>query len=220
LISDSVFKDSDRTVKIILKLDEGKQYHYRNVYWEGNYIYPDSVLTELLGVKKGDVYNVEDLEKRLNGKPGEDVSSAYMDNGYLFYQCEPIETAVAGDSMDLTFRITEGKQATINKVIVNGNTKTSDHVVMREIRTLPGQKFSKSAIIRTVRELSTIGYFNPEKITPNPIPKADGTVDIEYNVEEKPSDQIELSGGWGGYIGFVGTLGVTFNNFSAEISVT
>lgn len=216
LISDSVFKDSEKTVKIILKLDEGKQYHYRNLYWEGNYIYPDSILTELLGVKKGDVYNVEDLEKRLNGKPGEDVSSAYMDNGYLFYQCEPVETAVAGDSMDLTFRITEGKQATINKVIVNGNTKTSDHVVMREIRTLPGQKFSKSAIIRTVRELSTIGYFNPEKITPNPIPKADGTVDIEYNVEEKPSDQIELSGGWGGYIGFVGTLGVTFNNFSAR----
>jgi outer membrane protein insertion porin family len=216
IIMDSVYKDSDRTVKIIMKIDEGKQYHYRNTYWEGNYIYPDSVLTEVLGVKKGDVYNVEDLEKRLNGKPGEDVSSAYMDNGYLFYQCEPVETAVAGDSIDITFRITEGKQATINKVILNGNTKTSDHVVMREIRTLPGQKFSKSAIIRTVRELSTIGYFNPEKITPNPIPKADGTVDIEYNVEEKPSDQIELSGGWGGYIGFVGTLGVTFNNFSAR----
>lgn len=216
ILMDSVYKDSDKTVRIIMKIDEGKQYHYRNIYWEGNYIYPDTVLTEVLGVKKGDVYNVEDLDKRLNGKPGEDVSSAYMDNGYLFYQCEPVETAVAGDSIDITFRITEGKQATINKVILNGNTKTSDHVVMREIRTLPGQKFSKSAIIRTVRELSTIGYFNPEKITPNPIPKADGTVDIEYNVEEKPSDQIELSGGWGGYIGFVGTLGVTFNNFSAR----
>jgi outer membrane protein insertion porin family len=216
IIMDSVYKDSPKTVKIIMKIDEGKQYHYRNIYWEGNYIYPDTVLTEVLGIKKGDVYNVEDLEKRLNGKPGEDVSSAYMDNGYLFYQCEPVETAVAGDSIDITFRITEGKQATINKVILNGNTKTSDHVVMREIRTLPGQKFSKSAIIRTVRELSTIGYFNPEKISPNPIPKSDGTVDIEYNVEEKPSDQIELSGGWGGYIGFVGTLGVTFNNFSAR----
>jgi outer membrane protein insertion porin family len=216
IIMDSVYRDGSKTVKIIMKIDEGKQYHYRNIYWEGNYIYPDTVLTEVLGVKKGDVYNVEDLEKRLNGKPGEDVSSAYMDNGYLFYQCEPVETAVAGDSIDITFRITEGKQATINKVILNGNTKTSDHVVMREIRTLPGQKFSKSAIIRTVRELSTIGYFNPEKISPNPIPKSDGTVDIEYNVEEKPSDQIELSGGWGGFIGFVGTLGVTFNNFSAR----
>ena len=216
ILSDSVFKDSDKTVKIIIKIDEGKQYHYRNIFWEGNYIYADSTLSEILGIKKGDVYNVEDLEKRLTGKPQEDVSSAYMDNGYLFYQCEPVETAVAGDSIDITFRIVEGKQATINKVILNGNTKTSDHVVMREIRTLPGQKFSKSAIIRTVRELSTIGYFNPEKISPNPIPKADGTVDIEYNVEEKPSDQIELSGGWGGYIGFVGTLGVTFNNFSAR----
>jgi outer membrane protein insertion porin family len=216
ILMDSVYKDSDKTVKIIMKIDEGKQYHYRNIRWEGNYIYPDSILTEILGVKKGDVYNVEDLDKRLNGKPQEDVSSAYMDNGYLFYQCEPVETAVAGDSIDITFRMNEGKQATINKVILNGNTKTSDHVVMREIRTLPGQKFSKSAIIRTVRELSTIGYFNPEKISPNPIPKADGTVDIEYNVEEKPSDQIELSGGWGGYIGFVGTLGVTFNNFSAR----
>jgi len=216
ILMDSVYKDGDKNVKIIMKIEEGKQYHYRNIYWEGNYIYPDSVLSELLAIKKGDVYNVEELEKRLNGKPQEDVSSAYMDNGYLFYQCEPVETAVAGDSIDITFRMTEGKQATINKVILNGNTKTSDHVVMREIRTLPGQKFSKSAIIRTVRELSTIGYFNPEKIVPNPIPKADGTVDIEYNVEEKPSDQIELSGGWGGYIGFVGTLGVTFNNFSAR----
>jgi outer membrane protein insertion porin family len=216
ILMDSVYKDGDKYVKIYMKIEEGKQYHYRNIYWEGNYIYPDSVLSEILAIKKGDVYNVEDLEKRLNGKPQEDVSSAYMDNGYLFYQCEPVETAVVGDSIDITFRITEGKQATINKVILNGNTKTSDHVVMREIRTLPGQKFSKSAIIRTVRELSTIGYFNPEKISPNPIPKADGTVDIEYNVEEKPSDQIELSGGWGGYIGFVGTLGVTFNNFSAR----
>ncbi len=216
ILSDSVVKDSDKTVRIVLNMEEGKQYHYRNIYWEGNYIYSDSVLTELLGIKRGDVYNTEDLEKRLNGKPQEDVSSAYMDNGYLFYQCEPVESAIEGDSIDITFRLNEGKQATINKVIVNGNTKTSDHVVMREIRTLPGQKFSKSAIIRTVRELSTIGYFNPEKITPNPVPKADGTVDIEYNVEEKPSDQIELSGGWGGYIGFVGTLGVTFNNFSAK----
>ncbi len=216
ILSDSVIKDSENTVKIVFHIEEGKQYHYRNIYWEGNYIYPDSVLSEVLGVKKGDVYNTEDLEKRMNGKPQEDVSSLYMDNGYLFYQAEPVETAVEGDSIDITFRISEGKQATINKVIVNGNTKTSDHVVMREIRTLPGQKFNKSAIIRTVRELSTIGYFNPEKITPNPIPKADGTVDIEYNVEEKPSDQIELSGGWGGYIGFIGTLGVTFNNFSAR----
>lgn len=216
VIRDSVYKSGENTVNVVLKIDEGKKYYFRNIRWEGNYIYPDSILTEVLGLKKGDIYDTEDLDKRLNGKPGEDVSSVYMDNGYLFYNCEPVETAIVGDSIDLTLRISEGKQATINRVIVNGNTKTSDHVVLREIRTLPGQKFSKSLIIRTVRELSTIGYFNPEKITPNPIPKADGTVDIEYNVEEKPSDQIELSGGWGGYIGFVGTLGVVFNNFSAR----
>ncbi|MFC0186120.1 outer membrane protein assembly factor [Pseudarcicella hirudinis] len=216
ILSDSVYKFNENTVNVVLKLEEGRKYYYRNIYWEGNYIYPDSLLAEVLSIKKGDVYNTEELEKKMNGNPGEDLSSVYMDNGYLYYNAEPVETAIEGDSIDITIRINEGKQATINKVIVNGNTKTSDHVVMREIRTLPGQKFNKSAIIRTVRELSTIGYFNPEKISPNPIPRPDGTVDIEYNVEEKPSDQIELSGGWGGYIGFVGTLGVVFNNFSAR----
>ncbi len=216
IFSDSVQKKGNSLVRIKIKAEQGHKYYYRNVNFEGNYIYPDSVLNEVLGVKKGDVYNTEELDKRMGGNPGDDLSSIYMDNGYLYYSAEPVETRVEGDSIDLTIRISEGKQATINKVILNGNTKTSDHVVMREIRTLPGQKFNKSAIIRTVRELSTIGYFNPEKIEPKPNPRADGTVDIEYNVEEKPSDQIELSGGWGGYIGFVGTLGVTFNNFSAR----
>ncbi len=214
IVSDSVYRFDDKSVNIKIKVDEGKKYHYRNIFWEGNFIYPDSLLADVLGIKKGDVYNTTDLEKRMNGKPGEDLSSVYMDNGYLYYNAEPIETSIVGDSIDITMRISEGKQATINKIIVNGNTKTSDHVVLREIRTLPGQKFSKSAIIRTVRELSTIGYFDPEKIVPNPQPRPDGTVDIEYNLEEKPSDQIELSGGWGGYVGFIGTLGVVFNNFS------
>lgn len=214
--SDSISRHNDESVNLTINLVQGKKYYYRSITFEGNYIYPDSVLHDVLGVKKGDVYNTEELDKKMAGNPGEDLSSVYMDNGYLYYNAEPVETAIVGDSIDLTIRISEGKQATINKVVLNGNTKTSDHVVMREIRTLPGQKFNKSAIIRTVRELSTIGYFNPEKITPNPIPRPDGTVDIEYNVEEKPSDQIELSGGWGGYIGFVGTLGVVFNNFSAK----
>ncbi|MEY4954398.1 MAG: hypothetical protein RI981_483 [Bacteroidota bacterium] len=214
--SDSISKVDQKSVDLYIKLVQGKKYYYRNINFEGNYIYPDSVLNMVLGIKKGDVYNTEELDKKLQGNPGDDLSSVYMDNGYLYYNAEPVESAIEGDSIDLTIRISEGKQATINKVILNGNTKTSDHVVMREIRTLPGQKFNKSAIIRTVRELSTIGYFNPEKITPNPQPRPDGTVDIEYNVEEKPSDQIELSGGWGGYIGFVGTLGVVFNNFSAK----
>ncbi len=214
--SDSISRFNDESVNLTINLVQGKKYYYRSINFDGNYIYPDSVLHDVLGIKKGDVYNTEELDKKMAGNPGEDLSSVYMDNGYLYYNAEPVETAIVGDSIDLTIRISEGKQATINKVILNGNTKTSDHVVMREIRTLPGQKFNKSAIIRTVRELSTIGYFNPEKITPNPLPRPDGTVDIEYNVEEKPSDQIELSGGWGGFIGFVGTLGVVFNNFSAK----
>lgn len=214
--SDSISRFNDESVNLTINLVQGKKYYYRSITFDGNYIYPDSVLHDVLGIKKGDVYNTEELDKKMAGNPGEDLSSVYMDNGYLYYNAEPVETAIVGDSIDLTIRISEGKQATINKVILNGNTKTSDHVVMREIRTLPGQKFNKSAIIRTVRELSTIGYFNPEKITPNPQPRPDGTVDIEYNVEEKPSDQIELSGGWGGFIGFVGTLGVVFNNFSAK----
>ena len=216
LKSDSIGNFNKESINLVLTIEQGRKYYYRTIRFEGNYIYPDSLLRDVLGVKKGDVYNTEELDKKMNSNPGEDLSSVYMDNGYLYYRAEPVETAIEGDSIDLTIRISEGKQATINKVTLNGNTKTSDHVVMREIRTLPGQKFNKSAIIRTVRELSTIGYFNPEKISPNPIPRPDGTVDIEYNVEEKASDQIELSGGWGGYIGFVGTLGVVFNNFSAK----
>ncbi len=216
LKSDSIGNVNNEAINLVLNIEQGRKYYYRSIRFEGNFIYPDSLLRDVLGVKKGDVYNTEELDKKMNSNPGEDLSSVYMDNGYLYYRAEPIETAIEGDSIDLTIRISEGKQATINKVTLNGNTKTSDHVVMREIRTLPGQKFNKSAIIRTVRELSTIGYFNPEKISPNPVPRPDGTVDIEYNVEEKASDQIELSGGWGGFIGFVGTLGVVFNNFSAK----
>ena len=216
LKSDSIGNVNNEAINLVLNIEQGRKYYYRSIRFEGNFIYPDSLLRDVLGVKKGDVYNTEELDKKMNSNPGEDLSSVYMDNGYLYYRADPIETAIEGDSIDLTIRISEGKQATINKVTLNGNTKTSDHVVMREIRTLPGQKFNKSAIIRTVRELSTIGYFNPEKISPNPVPRPDGTVDIEYNVEEKASDQIELSGGWGGFIGFVGTLGVVFNNFSAK----
>nr|WP_211325278.1 outer membrane protein assembly factor BamA [Larkinella arboricola] len=216
IMSDSVFANDDRTVNIIMNIDEGQKYYVRNVTWEGNYLYTDEQLTQVLGLKKGDVYSKEDIEKRKNGIPGSDLSSAYMDRGYLYFNAEDVIKSVEGDSLDLEFRIFEGKQATINRIILNGNTKTSDHVVLREIRTLPGQKFSKTDIIRTQRELATLGYFDPEKIGINPVPQPDGTVDIEYTVEEKPSDQIELSGGWGGYVGFVGTLGLVFNNFSAR----
>jgi outer membrane protein insertion porin family len=138
-----------------------------------------------------------------------------MDDGYLFFSIDPSEVSVNKDSIDIELRVHEGPQARINRITIQGNTKTNDHVVLREIRTLPGEKFSRSDLIRTNRELATLGYFDPEKIGMNPVPNPqDGTVDIHYSVEEKPSDQIEMSGGWGGFFGFVGTLGLSFNNFS------
>ncbi|MFT4031948.1 MAG: outer membrane protein assembly factor BamA [Siphonobacter sp.] len=213
---DSVYSHDRKTVDVYMQLEEGKKYYFRNITWQGNYLHSDSLLSEILGIKKGDVYNPEELQKRLQGSPGYDVSSLYMDAGYLYFGANPEETAIDGDSIDINFDITEGKQFTINKIILNGNTKTSDQVVLREIQTLPGQKFSKTAVVTTQQELGRLGYFDAEKIGIRPIPHSDYTVDIEYTVEEKASDQIELSGGWGGYIGFVGTLGVVFNNFSAR----
>ncbi|KAA0991099.1 outer membrane protein assembly factor BamA [Dyadobacter aurulentus] len=210
-------KNGEETISIDLKIEEGTKYFYRDITWSGNYLYTSKYLGERLGIKKGDVYNPEELDKKINGIPGGDVSSIYMDDGYLYFRIEPTEKAVEGDSIDVELRMFEGKQATINRILLNGNTKTSDRVVLRELFTLPGQKFSKTEIINTQRQLSQMGYFDPEKIQINPIPnQSDGTVDIEYTVEEKPSDQIELSGGWGGYIGFVGTLGLVFNNFSLK----
>lgn len=212
---DTVMSAKGGNIKIAMNIDEGPKYYYRNITWEGNYLRTTQMLSTLLGISKGDVYNPEELDKKINGIPGADVSSAYMDDGYLYFRCIPVEKAVIGDSIDIEMRIVEGKQATINRIILNGNTKTSDRVVLRELFTLPGQKFSKTEIINTQRQLAQMGYFNPETIDIKPIPnQADGTVDIQFTVEEKPSDQIELSGGWGGYIGFVGTLGLVFNNFS------
>ncbi|MCU0340045.1 MAG: outer membrane protein assembly factor BamA [Spirosomaceae bacterium] len=218
IASDSIIQNPDgKTIDIVFNLDEGPRYYIRNITWDGNFLHGSDSLTRILGLKKGDIYNPEEIEKRLSGNPGQDVSSFYQDDGYLYYNCRPVEKSIEGDSIDIEMRMFEGKQATINKIILNGNTKTSDHVVMRELFTLPGQKFSKTEIINTQRQLSQLGYFDPEKIGINPIPHPeDGTVDIEYTVEEKPSDQIELSGGWGGFIGFVGTLGLVFNNFSIK----
>ncbi|AFK02932.1 outer membrane protein assembly complex, YaeT protein [Emticicia oligotrophica DSM 17448] len=214
--SDSTITLPNGNIKLVLNVNEGNRFYYRNITWTGNYLRKTKDLETILAIKKGDVYNPEELNKKINGIPQGDVSSAYMDDGYLFFQCEPVEVAVDGDSIDIEMRIREGKQATINRIILNGNTKTSDHVVMRELLTRPGQKFSKTDLIETQQTLSRLGYFDPQKIEPKPIPQADGTVDIEYNVEEKPSDNIELSGGWGGLQGFVGTFGVVFNNFSAR----
>ncbi|WKN33362.1 POTRA domain-containing protein [Porifericola rhodea] len=218
IVSDSIYRSGESTINIDITVDEGQRYYFRDIIWSGNYIYEDEALARVLGIQKGDVYDLENLNKRLNFNPtGNDVSSLYMDNGYLFFNVQPVEVSVEGDSIDVEMRVFEGEQATISKIIIKGNDRTNDHVIRREIRTVPGQKFSRSDLIRTQRELSQLGYFDPEQIGINPIPNpAEGTVDIEYKLVERPSDQIELSGGWGGYYGFVGTLGLVFNNFSVR----
>lgn len=216
IMSDSIIKLENDELAIVMHIDEGKKYYFRNILWSGNFVYSDDMLGKVLGLKKGDVYNMELVQKKLQFNPnGPDISSLYMDNGYLFFSVDPVEMRVIGDSIDLEMRIREGDQARISRVIIKGNDRTNDHVIRREIRTLPGDYFSRQLLIRTQRELSQLGYFDPEQIGLTPIPNpADGTVDIEYTLVEKPSDQVELSGGWGGYYGFVGTVGLVFNNFS------
>ncbi|HEX8549210.1 MAG TPA: outer membrane protein assembly factor BamA [Cytophagaceae bacterium] len=218
IVSDTVIPVDKKHVKLEIKLEEGRKYYFRNITWTGNYVYTDKTLDAILNIKKGEIYNTQNLQKRLTYNPqGYDVSSLYLDDGYLFFNVEPVEVLVEGDSIDIEMRVFEGAQATIKNVYVSGNTKTHDHVIYREIRTLPGQKFSRADLIRSQRELVSLGYFDQEQLGVNPVPNPqDGTVDINYTVVEKPSDQIELSGGWGGYFGFVGTLGLSFNNFSAR----
>jgi outer membrane protein insertion porin family len=215
LLGDKIIKVNEKRISMVIKLEEGQKYFIRKVVWIGNTKYPAEILNRILGIKKGDVYNKSLLEERL--RIDEDaVSSLYLDNGYLFFSVSPIEVRIENDSIDLEMRIYEGKQASINKIIIKGNTKTNEHVVRRELRTRPGELFSKSDIIRSVRELATLGHFDPETINPNPIPnQADGTVDLEYQLEERANDQLELSGGFGG-LGFIGTVGIRFSNFSAR----
>jgi outer membrane protein insertion porin family len=213
--SDSIYRVSDNRINIKINIEEGNKYYYRDIYWTGNYVYSDDVLGRALGVSKGTIYNREELDKKLNFNPqGTDISGLYLDNGYLFFRIDPVEW-VEGDSIDIEMRMFEGTQATVNKVTINGNDRTNDHVILRELRTVPGQKFSRQNIIRDNQQLAQLGYFDPEQIDIRPEPNAsDGTVDMVYNLVERPSDQVELSGGWGGYYGFVGTLGLSFNNFS------
>lgn len=215
IASDSVWREADGDLRLHLNVEEGKRYYFRNITWKGNSIYDPKVLDKVLGISKGDIYNTELLENRLRySQDGRDVSTLYMDNGYLFFNIDPTEIAIVGDSIDVDMRIYEGPQATIDKVIIKGNDRTHEHVIRRELRTLPGEKFSRSDIIRSQREIINLGYFNQEALGINtPVNPQRGTVDIEYKVEEKPSDQLELSAGWGGY-GVIGTLGVSFNNFS------
>lgn len=218
IIADTVYGYDSRNVNIDLKIIEGPKYHFRNIIWKGNYLHTNQTLSSILAIKKGDVYNRELIDKKLTFNPkGSDISGLYMDDGYLFFQIKPIEFAVEGDSIDVEMRISEGEQATINEVTIKGNDRTSDHVIRRELYTVPGRKFSRSDIIRTQQRLGQLGYFNAQHIGQNLVPNpANATVDIEWQVEEQSNDQIQLSGGWGGYYGFVGTLGLTFNNFSAR----
>jgi len=216
VLSDSVWKNDATTVNIKIKLYEGPKYYFGNLAWTGNAKYPTKLLNTLLRIKKGDVFSEEELNKRLSGSQnGDDISSLYLNDGYLTYQTDPVQTRIHNDTIDVDLRVYEGPQYTINKVIVKGNEVTNDKVILREIRTKPGQKFSKEAIVRSTQAITQLGNFDEQKIDPRPtnINPNDGTVDILYNVVEKPSDQIELSGGFGGG-SIVGTLGLTFNNFS------
>ncbi|MBS1653310.1 MAG: outer membrane protein assembly factor [Bacteroidetes bacterium] len=219
ILADTQIITKDDKMYVDLKVKEGHKYYFGNITWKGNSKYSDSLLSVILGIKKGDVYNVDILNKRLgkqlSADGSNDISSLYMDDGYLFFRADPVETAVYNDTIDHEIRIVEGPQATIKNVTIAGNDKTKDYVIRRELRTLPGEKFSRSDIIRSTRELAALNYFNQETINPGVVPNADdGTVDINWKLEEKSSDQLELSAGWGGNIGLTGTLGVTFNNFS------
>jgi outer membrane protein insertion porin family len=216
VISDSIYDARANEINIDISVEEGNRYYFGDITWNGNFVRTDEQLDQVLGVKKGDVYDMELIQKKLNFNPnGIDISSLYMDYGYLFFSVNPVEVRIHDDSIDVEMRIYEGEQARINSIIITGNDRTNDHVIRREIRTLPGDLFNRNLLIRTQRELSQLGYFDPEQIGINPVPNmADGTVDIEYSLVEKPSDQVELSGGWGGFYGFVGTVGLVFNNFS------
>ena len=219
IIVDSVITNKNR-ISINIDLEEGNKYYFGDINFLGNTVYTDNQLLRVLGLSKGDTYNGVLLKKRIadNSKPdGEDLTNLYQNNGYLFSNINPVEVSVENDTINFEVRIVEGKPAYFNKISVVGNTRTKDHVIYRELRTKPGNLYSKDQVVRTVRELGQIGYFDPEQISPdfkNVDPNA-GTVDIEYGLVEKGASQVELQGGYGGG-GFIGTLGLSFNNFSLK----
>ena len=213
ILKDSVWNVDPKHVDIYVKVDEGKKYYIRNIKWVGNTVYSTDYLSRLLDMKKGDVYNQTYLNKRLS-QDEDAVGNAYWNNGYLFYNLQPTEVNIVGDSIDLEMRITEGQQARINRVKINGNDRLYENVVRRELRTKPGDLFSKEALQRSARELASMGHFDPEAINPVPEPNyEDGTVDINYNLKQKSNDQVELSLGWG-QTGVIGRVGLKLNNFS------
>ena len=223
IVRDSVYMLDDKNMKIRIEINEGEKYYFGDIEWIGNSKYRSSFLDTVLGIKSGDLYNKDLFNQRLYGNgDGRDISSLYMDRGYLFFQISPVETGVKDNKINHQVRLIEGKEAHIGVVTIRGNTKTNDHVILREIRTKPGDLFNKADIMRTQRELAQLGFFDEQGFQVNPKPNpANGTVDIEYVVAEKSSDQIELSGGYGGAGPntsgrIIGTLGLSFNNFSTK----
>ena len=213
ILEDTVWNADEKHVDIHIKVDEGKKYYLRNVTWVGNTVYSTDYLNALLGMKKGDVYDQKLLNKRLT-EDEDAVGNQYWNHGYLFYNLQPTEVNIVGDSIDLEMRIVEGQQAHLNKVRINGNDRLYENVVRRELRTKPGDLFSKEALQRSARELATMGHFDAEKVSPDVRPNyEDGTVDINWNLEQKSNDQIEFSLGWG-QTGLIGKIGLKLNNFS------
>ena len=218
IVKDSVYEIDAKHLGIEVWIDKGDEYFFGDISWVGNTKYRDGQLDTILGIKKGDIFDRALLDQRLYmSQDGRDITSLYMDRGYLFFNIQPVEMNIDGENhINFEIRITEGKQARVKNIYIFGNTKTNDHVILREIRTKPGDLFNRNDIIRTQRELANLGYFDPEQFNVNPIPNpVDGTVDIEYYVVEKSSDQIELSGGFGAGR-LIGTLGLSFTNFSTK----
>ena len=223
IVKDTMYYIEPGRLQIDFEIDEGKKYYFRDITWTGNSVYSADALNQILMINKGDVYDVVTMQNRLfgGGKQSEyDVTKAYRDNGYLFFNIQPVELTVEGDSVDVEMRIVEGKPATLNNIIINGNDLTNERVIRRQLFTRPGYLFSQSDFERSIREIASMGQFDPEAIMseggysliPNQL---NNTVDLVYNVTEKPSSQLELSGGWGGNT-FVATVGVSFNNFSTR----
>ena len=213
IVKDSVSKFDDKTVDVFIELEEGDKYYLRNVTWVGNTLYPSEQLNYMLRMKKGDVYNQKLLNERLS--TDEDaIGNLYYNNGYLFYTLDPVEVNIDNDSIDLEMRIFEGRQASINKIKINGNDRLYENVVRRELRTRPGELFSREDLMRSMREIQQMGHFDPENIKPDIQPDpVNGTVDIAYDLVSKANDQVEFSAGWG-QTGVIGKLSLKFTNFS------
>lgn len=219
--SDTVYSLNGKDMRVDLKINEGNRYYFGDIEYRGNTLYSDSILNLIVDIKKGDVYNRSALESKLglqmSADGSGDISSLYLDNGYLFFTVNSQEKSITNDTINYLITIQEGPIATVKNVQIYGNQKTNDHVLRRELYTLPGSKFSRADVIRSVRQLSTLGFINPEKVSPEPRPNpSDYTVDIDYNIEEKSSDQLEVSAGYSGAIGFTGSIGLVFNNFSVR----